>query len=126
MRYVLWALGGVIVVVAALVLWPSSGETQPYLAEGKQFSFRLTPASTKTGINSFDIQITDRAGNPARGNVTVEPAMPQMGHAVSPVTAAPREPGHYRVENVDLPMAGQWEIAVSMDSERVVFPLLLT
>jgi len=130
MRYVLWAVGGLIVLVAALVLWPRGGGTQPYLAEGKQLSFQLTPASTKTGINAFDLRITDRGGNPAQGDVTVEPTMPQMGHAVAPVTAGPREPGHFRAENVDLAMAGQWEITVSVNrpagTERVVFPLLLT
>lgn len=127
------------VVVAALVLWPSGDDNQPYLAESKQLSFRLTPASTKAGINSFDLQVTDRAGNPAQGDVTVEPVMPQMGHAIAPITAGPWEPGHYKVENVDLSMAGQWEITVSMSTmslstgsmstastERVVFPLLLT
>jgi hypothetical protein len=129
-KYLLGALGAVIVVVAALILWPSSEETQPYLAETEHLSFRLTAASTKTGINSFDLEITDRSGNPAQGDVTVEPAMPQMGHAISPVTAGPQEPGRYKVEHVDLAMAGQWEITVSLDrpagTERVVFPLLLT
>jgi nitrogen fixation protein FixH len=132
MKYALWALGAVVVAVTALLVWPKSGESQQYLAETGQHRFELTPASTKTGVNSFDLQITDRAGNPARsGDVTVEPAMPQMGHAVTPITAGPREPGRYKVENVDLPMAGQWEIAVSIStgspngSERVVFPLLL-
>lgn len=122
----LWALGAVVVAVTALLVWPS-GETQPYLAESTQHSFKLRPATTKTGANSFDLEITDRSGNPARdGSVTVEPVMPQMGHAVSPITAGPREPGRYKVENVDLPMAGQWEITVSLNgSERVVFPLLL-
>ena len=123
-KYLLWALGGIVVVVSAVVLW-TGGEPQPYLAESTQLSFRLTPASTRTGLNSFDLRITDRAGNPAQGDVTVEPAMPQMGHAISPVTAPPREPGHYLVENVDLAMAGQWEITVSIETERVVFPLLL-
>jgi hypothetical protein len=127
MKYVLWALGAVVVAVTVLLVWPGSGETQPYLAETQQHKFELTPASTRTGANSFDLEITDRAGNPARaGSVTVEPAMPQMGHAVSPITAGPREPGRYKVENVDLPMPGQWEITVSLNgSERVVFPLLL-
>jgi nitrogen fixation protein FixH len=132
MKYVLWALGVVVVAVTALVVWPKDGESQQYLAETGQHRFELTPASTKTGVNSFDLEITDRAGNPAKADsVTVEPAMPQMGHAVSPITAGPREPGRYKVENVDLPMAGQWEITVSIStgsldgSERVVFPLLL-
>jgi hypothetical protein len=133
MKIVLWALGTVVVAVTALLVWSGSGETQPYLAETRQHSFKLRPASTKTGVNSFDLEITDRAGNPAKaGSVTVEPAMPQMGHAVSPIVAGPQQPGRYKVDNVDLPMAGQWEITVSLTgagsltgSDRVVFPLLL-
>jgi hypothetical protein len=49
-----------------------------------------------------------------------------MGHALAPITAAPQAPGRYRVTGVDLLMAGQWEITVSLRSERVVIPLLLT
>ncbi|MFS8096742.1 FixH family protein [Lentzea alba] len=124
---VLAAAAGIIAVLAAaIVLWPRSVEAQPHLAESQQLRFVLTPASTKSGVNEFDLKITDRAGNPAHGEVTVEPAMPQMGHAIAPITAGPREPGHYQVGGVDLFMAGQWEITVSLSAERVVIPLLLT
>jgi hypothetical protein len=37
--------------------------------------------------------------------------MPQMGHATTPVAAAARGDGRYRAD-VDLYMAGQWEITV--------------
>ncbi|MDX8033328.1 FixH family protein [Lentzea sp. BCCO 10_0856] len=125
-RYVLGGLAAVIAMVGALVvLWPRSVEAQPHLAETAQLRFVLTPASTKSGDNSFDLRVTDRSGNPAAGEVTVEPAMPQMGHAIAPITAGPREPGHYEI-GVGLPMAGQWEITVSLSAERVVIPLLLT
>lgn len=127
-RYALGALAGVIAIIGALVvLWPRTVEAQPHLAESAQLRFVLTPASTKSGVNSFDLRITDRAGNPAPGGeVVVEPAMPQMGHAIAPITAGPLEPGHYRVGDVGLFMAGQWEITVSLSAERVVIPLLLT
>lgn len=126
-RSALAALAAVIAVVGALVvLWPRSVEAQPHLAESSRFRFVLTPASTRSGSNSFDLRITDRAGNAAQGDVTVEPAMPQMGHALAPITAAPLEPGRYRVPGVELLMAGQWEITVSLSTERVVIPLLLT
>ncbi|ANZ40179.1 hypothetical protein BBK82_33265 [Lentzea guizhouensis] len=126
---------------ALVVLWPRSVEAQPHLAETDQLRFVLTPASTRSGTNSFDLTVTDRAGGPVQGEVTVEPAMPQMGHAVAPITAAPLRPGHYRVGSVDLFMAGQWEITVSLSTAststaslstvslsagRVVIPLLLT
>jgi hypothetical protein len=126
-RYVLGVLAGVVAVVAALVvLWPRTVEAQSHLAESDQLSFVLTPTSTRSGSNTFDLRITDRSGNPAQGDVTVEPAMPQMGHAIAPITAGPLEPGHYRVGGVDLLMAGQWEITVSLSTQRVVIPLLLT
>jgi hypothetical protein len=126
-RGVAGVLAGVIAMVSALVvLWPRSVEAQPQLAESAQLRFVLTPASTKSGRNSFDLRVTDRSGHPAQGAVTVEPAMPQMGHALAPITAGPSEPGRYEVGGVDLLMAGQWEITVSLNAERVVIPLLLT
>ena len=126
-RSVVLAVAVVVAVVGALVvLWPRAVEAQPQLAESARIRFVLTPASTKSGVNSFDLRITDRAGNPAEGEVTLEPAMPQMGHAIAPITAGPSEPGRYQVGGVDLFMAGQWEITVSLSAERVVIPLLLT
>ncbi len=120
-------LAGVVVLLGAVIVWwPRTVEAQPHLAETGQLRFVLTPASTRSGTNSFDLRVTDRSGAPAQGEVTVEPAMPQMGHAVAPITAAPQEPGHYRVGAVELFMPGQWEITVSLNAERVVIPLLLT
>lgn len=126
--YVVGVLAGVIALLGALfVVWPRSTEAQPQLAESSELRFVLTPASTKSGSNTFDLRITDRSGNAAPDSeVVVEPAMPQMGHALAPITAAPLEPGHYRVGDVDLFMAGQWEITVSHGTQRVVIPLLLT
>lgn len=126
-RHVLGALVGVVAVLGVLVVfWPRSIEARPHLAESAGLRFELTPASTRSGINTFDLRITDRSGRPARGDVTVEPAMPQMGHAIAPITTGPFAPGHYRVGDVGLLMAGQWEITVSLSTERVVIPLLLT
>lgn len=126
-RSVAGVLAGVIALAGALVvLWPRTVEAQPQLAESARLRFVLTLASTKSGRNSFDLRVTDRSGHPAQGAVTVEPAMPQMGHALAPITARPSEPGRYEVGDVDLLMAGQWEITLSLDAERVVIPLLLT
>jgi hypothetical protein len=125
MKVILTVLGAVIVAVTVLLLWPRSGDSHQLLADSARYSFKVAAQPLKPGGNSLDIEITDRAGNPATGEVTVEPAMPQMGHALSPVTAAVTQPGHFRVDNVDLPMAGQWEITVSLGTERVVIPLLL-
>lgn len=126
-RSALVLLAGVIALAGVLVVvWPRTVEAQPQLAESAQLRFVLTPASTKSGRNSFELRVTDRSGQPAQGAVTVEPAMPQMGHALAPITAGPAEPGRYEVGDVDLLMAGQWEITVSLNAERVVIPLLLT
>ena len=127
-RHVVGSVAVVVAVLGALVVfWPRGVEAQPHLAESAQLRFVLTPASTKTGVNSFDLRITDRSGNPAQGSeVVVEPAMPQMGHAIAPITAGPVEPGRYQVRDVGLFMAGQWEITVSFSAERAVIPLLLT
>jgi hypothetical protein len=120
-------LAGVVALLGAVIVWwPRTVEAQPHLAETARLRFVLTPASTRSGTNSFDLRVTDRSGGPVQGEVTVEPAMPQMGHAVAPITAVPQEPGHYRVGAVELYMAGQWEITVSLNAERVVIPLLLT
>ncbi|MFD9699934.1 FixH family protein [Lentzea sp. NPDC059081] len=113
-------------VAALLVLWPRGVEARPQVAESGQFRFELTPTTTKSGSNTLDLVVTDHSGNAANGEVTVEPAMPQMGHALAPITAAPVGPGHYRVGDVGLTMPGQWEITVSLSAERVVIPLLLT
>ncbi|WP_143467064.1 hypothetical protein [Lentzea kentuckyensis] len=69
-RHVAGVLAGVIAMVAALVvLWPRSVEAQPQLAESAQLRFVLTPASTKTGRNSFDLRV-DRPGGPPAGRTS--------------------------------------------------------
>lgn len=126
-RYALGALTGVIALAAALlVLWPRAVEARPQVAESTSYRFVLTPGSTRSGSTTLDLTVTDRSGNAASGDVTVEPAMPRMGHALAPITAAQVGPGHYRAGDVGLFMAGQWEITVSLSAERVVIPLLLT
>nr|WP_042181224.1 FixH family protein [Kibdelosporangium sp. MJ126-NF4]CEL14892.1 hypothetical protein [Kibdelosporangium sp. MJ126-NF4]CTQ96477.1 hypothetical protein [Kibdelosporangium sp. MJ126-NF4] len=125
MKIFLAALGALIVAVAALLFWPTTGETRQLVADSQRYTFKVVAQPLKQGTNSLDIDITDRAGAPASGEVTIEPAMPQMGHALSLVTAVQTQPGRFRVDNVDLPMAGQWEITVSLGTERVVVPLLL-
>ena len=39
-KYLGWVLGGIVVVVSAVILWPD-GEPQPYLAESTQRSHKL-------------------------------------------------------------------------------------
>ncbi|ALG07866.1 FixH family protein [Kibdelosporangium phytohabitans] len=125
MKVLLSVLGALVVAVAALLLWPRAGETHQLVADSPRYNFKVSAQPLKQGTNTLDIEVTEKTGTPASGDVTIEPAMPQMGHALSPVTAVPTQPGRFRADNVDLPMAGQWEITVSLGTERVVVPLLL-
>jgi hypothetical protein len=82
------------------------------------------------GRTAVDLAITDVAGHPADGlTLSVVPWMPKMGHA------APTEPaieamgdGHYKVSDVNLFMAGRWELLTEIsgpvsDSAKVVFQI---
>jgi nitrogen fixation protein FixH len=90
----------------------------------------LSADNPKLGTNSLAVEVTDAAGKPASLDaVTVEPVMPQMGHAFAPVTAVADGPGRYRAAETSLPMSGQWEIAVTLrgpgGTSQAVFPLLV-
>ncbi|QLY30515.1 FixH family protein [Nocardia huaxiensis] len=119
-RGVLAVALAVIAVIVAWWLWPSAATQSPRMTAGP-YLVRLTvndgshtSGGAHTGDNAVDLEITDHAGNPvAPDQVAVEPAMPQMGHAVPPAAAEPITPGRYRA-TVNLPMPGQWEIAVDL------------
>lgn len=111
--------GLVLIAVAVLAalgvwwLWPSNATTPQRMTAGP-YLIHLTVDSPHTGDNPLQLDITDQHGDPAAPDrVSVEPAMPQMGHAVPPATATAGTPGHYRA-TVNLPMPGQWEITVDL------------
>lgn len=112
-------IAAVLVVVAGLSiwwLWPSSGgeSAQRMTAGPYQVTLRVGDGSPRTGDNTVDLDITTGQGDPATPQrVSVDPAMPQMGHAVPPIAATVVTPGHYRA-TVNLPMPGQWEVAVQL------------
>lgn len=61
------------------------------------YTVRLSTDGTRGGAGTFDLEIENRDGTPSEvGEVTLEPVMPQMGHAYPPVTATPLAPGRYR------------------------------
>ncbi|MBL1078264.1 FixH family protein [Nocardia sp. 2] len=114
-RGVLAVALAVIAVMAAWWLWPNATKDAPQMTAGP-YLVRMTvgDGAARTGDNPVELEITDRSGNPvAPEQVVVEPAMPQMGHAVPPATADAVEVGRYRA-TVELPMPGQWEIAVDL------------
>ncbi|MEC3953630.1 FixH family protein [Nocardia sp. CDC153] len=112
-----WSIVAAVVVIAILVawwLWPSGGSKPVSRSTAGPYLVRLKIDSPRTGDNTVDLDITDQHGDTATPDrVSVEPAMPQMGHALPPSTATAVAPGHYRA-TVDLPMPGQWEIAVKL------------
>lgn len=119
----------VAVLVAAILawlLWPTGagGSTVQRSAQGP-YTVELSVDDPRQGGNVFGIVVT--GAEPAV--VTVEPVMPQMGHALAPSPAIAEGPGRYRTGDVLLPMPGQWEITVSLrgpaGSTRHVFPLLV-
>jgi nitrogen fixation protein FixH len=116
-----------VVGVLAWLLWPSGRTATVLTADTARHSVQLSVENPKQGSNTFGLRITDRGGQPASvDSVTIEPVMPQMGHALAPVPAGAQAPGNYRAANTVLPMPGQWEITVTLDgTEQVVFPLLV-
>jgi YtkA-like len=109
----------VIVVIAAAVvcagvwlLWPKSAHQSAAAATAGPYVLRLSGEPPNVGITPLTVEITGNGSQPPTpDSVTLEPAMPQMGHATRPVVAAVEGGGRYRAD-VDLSMPGQWEITV--------------
>ncbi|RDI46405.1 FixH family protein [Nocardia mexicana] len=107
------AFAAVIAALAAWLWWPDDSDEQPSRIPAGPYLVQLT-GPLRVGANTIEFDITDRQENPAAPTrVLVEPAMPQMGHALPPAPAEATAPGHYRAA-VDLPMSGQWEITVDV------------
>ena len=109
---VIAAIAAAVVGAGIWVLWPTPMKDGAATATAGPYRVQLTGESPKVGISSVTVEITGNGGQPPTPDtVTFEPAMPQMGHATTPVAAVAQGVGRYRAD-VDLPMAGQWEITV--------------
>ena len=123
----------VIAVIAAAVvgtgiwwLWPKSVDQSAAAATAGPYLVRLTGESPKVGISPVTVEISGNGDQPPTPDtVTFEPAMPQMGHATTPVAAAAQGDGRYRAD-VDLSMAGQWEITVRIAASGQVQEAVLS
>jgi YtkA-like len=99
-------------------LWSGSSNTA---AAGSQanagpYVVRLSTDSVPRGVAELALDITGGGNEPvAPDNVSVEPVMTQMSHALRPVRATPSAPGTYRAQ-VDFEMSGQWDITVRITS----------
>jgi hypothetical protein len=108
------------------LLWPKSTDASSATATAGPYLVRLTGESPKVGISPVTVEITGNGGQtPTPNSVTFEPAMPQMGHATTPVAAAAQGGGRYRAD-VDLSMAGQWEITVRIAASGQVQEAVLS
>ena len=108
----------VIAAIAAVVgagiwlLWPKSMDDSAAATTAGPYLVQLIGESPKAGVSPVTVEITGNGGQPSTpDSVTFEPAMPQMGHATTPVAAVAQGDGRYRAD-VDLSMAGQWDITV--------------
>ncbi|MCV7290462.1 MULTISPECIES: FixH family protein [Mycolicibacterium] len=109
----------VVVAVAAGVgwlLWPTSAAPSAAAVTAGPYQVRLIGDPPKVGTGPVTVEITGSGDEaPTPDTVSFEPAMPQMGHATTPVVATAEGDGRYRGD-VDLSMPGQWEITVRITS----------
>ncbi|MEU6645828.1 FixH family protein [Saccharomonospora sp. NPDC046836] len=133
-RIVLSAVVAAVAIGALLVFWLQPSTTDQdivHSAATERHQVRLTIEHTGIESGEWLLEITTDGTDPAAvDHVLVEPAMPSMGHALTPLTATAEGAGRFRVRDVTLPMRGQWEITVTIAAlgteDRVVFPLLVT
>ncbi|MFI5562213.1 FixH family protein [Amycolatopsis japonica] len=113
------------VAIVAWLVWPSSGGEQTQRSTQGPYTVQLSVEDPHQGGNVFALTVS--GGTP--DVVTLEPVMPQMGHALAPSPAIAEGPGRFRTGDVLLPMSGQWEITVSLrgpsGATQHVFPLLV-
>jgi YtkA-like protein len=106
------AIAAAVVAAGIWFLWPKPLEDGPVTATAGPYRVQLAGESPKVGISPVTVEITGNGSQPTTpDSVTFEPAMPQMGHATTPVAAVAQGHGRYRAD-VDLSMAGQWDITV--------------
>jgi nitrogen fixation protein FixH len=123
---VIAAIAAAIVGAGIWLLWPKSTDISAFTATAGPYRVQLTGESPKVGISPVTVEITGNGGRPPTPDaVTFEPAMPQMGHATTPVAAVAQGDGRYRAD-VDLSMAGQWDITVRIAASGQVHEVVLS
>lgn len=113
-------------VLAALLVFPTGacgGALSGSPGAGASGSYAVT-LDAPTGAPA-EITVRRHDGAPLRlDSVTVEPAMPQMGHALAPVVAQRTGPDRFATRGPLLTMPGPWEVLVLLgegaDTESVI------
>jgi nitrogen fixation protein FixH len=125
-RHVVIAAIAAVVGAGIWLLWPTSMDGSVATATAGPYRVQLTGESPKVGISPVTVEITGNGGQPPTpDSVTFEPAMPQMGHATTPVAAMSQGNGRYRAD-IDLSMAGQWDITVRIAGSGQVHEAVLS
>lgn len=120
------AIAAVLVGAGFWLLWPSSTADSAATATAGPYRVRLAGEPPTIGVTPITVEISGIATRtPTPDAVTLEPAMPQMGHATSPVAAITQGDGRYRAD-VDLSMAGQWDITVRIAAGGQVHEAVLS
>lgn len=124
---VIAAIAAAIVGAGIWLLWPKSmDDSAAATATAGPYRVQLTGESPKVGISPVTVELTGNGGRPPRpDSVTFEPAMPQMGHATTPVAAVAHGDRKYRAD-VDLSMPGQWDITVRIAASGQVHEAVLS
>jgi hypothetical protein len=124
----------VVVVIAAVLLgagawflWPTAEAPTSSAATAGPYLVRLDGGPPNVGVSALTVDLSGNGTTqpPPPDSVTFEPAMPQMGHAATPVVATEEDSGRYRAA-VDLSMPGQWEITVRIAAAGEVHEAVLS
>jgi hypothetical protein len=123
---VIAAIAAVVVGGGVWLLWPKSTDDGAATATAGPYRVQLISESPKAGISPVTVEITGNESQPPTpDSVSFEPAMPQMGHATTPVATVAQGEGRYRAD-VDLSMAGQWDITVRITAGGDVHQAVLS
>ncbi|SKP56416.1 hypothetical protein [Mycobacteroides abscessus] len=127
-----WA--GLTVIVAAVlaltwIAWPSPPKAVTLYCGTEHYTVTVTVDSPRVGTTALELAIDEREDHNLPGSepVTVELVMPLMGHAMPPLREVVS--GRTKFDQVMLPMAGPWDIVVTITppsgdpDERVTMPL---
>ncbi|TWD83965.1 YtkA-like protein [Kribbella amoyensis] len=100
-------------------------------ATSAQYQVELQLGEDRTGVIDADLLIHDAEGEPVDPQtVTVESAMPSMGHATAEVTATRADAGRYRLHGELFPMTGAWELTIRITGtagpDEITLPVTVT